>query len=470
MDGITPGNRRKKAIYLVENLLISQGSRIPLPESFITATHGIPGDILEQLLDKRLLRSELNSVGGTSYELSHDTLVGPIEKTAKDRRQRKFRVYLLTGIVAAIIITTGFASWGIIEMNRADKLEEINKQQLAEIDSLKAIISSLEKDKRALADTNEELREELEGIIVTIDQKPPDNNKADNAIVGIVNPTNRISADDSISKVSTSLEYKTWLGRLTNLKAKLIEKPDLKLTKVLEYANPSDTRKLDEWDFNSQDVQIIAIRRNPLLPRIFDQTRDEALFILLVNGRVFKFLGTTGPFFTDAGHGKNKKDAINAAFLANGQHKYRMGNVDNYRALLPLNNGVLLFRDYNEDNLLTDDDVARGLDPEPNDDVFIQWYGTGKANFYTGAQLVIGQNYINPSGRIINCAPFTANSKQGKDELEISKGAYGIFVDLIWAQSENRTVYYTLLDETYFDVSAQQEIDKAFYLLKTGKK
>ncbi|MCL6257469.1 hypothetical protein M3O96_00095 [Aquiflexum sp. TKW24L] len=87
--GSLPAESQLKARILVEDKLIIGGNRVPLPESVIITEHQISGDLLQTLVNKRLLRSEPNTVGGMSFELSHDTLVAPIQKTARIRRLRE---------------------------------------------------------------------------------------------------------------------------------------------------------------------------------------------------------------------------------------------------------------------------------------------------------------------------------------------------------------------------------------------
>jgi hypothetical protein len=84
--GSLPADSQLKARILIEDKLIIAGNRVPLPESVIIEEHQVPMELLATLVDKRLLRSEPNTVGGMSFELSHDTLVAPIQKTAKIRR------------------------------------------------------------------------------------------------------------------------------------------------------------------------------------------------------------------------------------------------------------------------------------------------------------------------------------------------------------------------------------------------
>jgi WD40 repeat protein len=81
-----PSSSQLKARILIEDKLIIGGNRVPLPESVIIKEHQVSTGLLKILVDKRLLRSETNTVGGMSFELSHDTLVAPIQKTARIRR------------------------------------------------------------------------------------------------------------------------------------------------------------------------------------------------------------------------------------------------------------------------------------------------------------------------------------------------------------------------------------------------
>lgn len=70
--------------FLVEkNLIDAQNHhRISLDGS-IVEQKGIGDELLDELVDARLLRREPNTVSGTSYEISHDTLVEPILNAAQ---------------------------------------------------------------------------------------------------------------------------------------------------------------------------------------------------------------------------------------------------------------------------------------------------------------------------------------------------------------------------------------------------
>lgn len=94
--------KRRRVRHLIEKVLIMKGNRVPMPEIVITSQENVSKKSLENLLDQRLLRSELNSVKDTSYELSHDSLVKPILDSAK-RRKRKWLVIILLLIIALLL-------------------------------------------------------------------------------------------------------------------------------------------------------------------------------------------------------------------------------------------------------------------------------------------------------------------------------------------------------------------------------
>jgi PKD repeat protein len=94
--------KRRRVRNLIEKVLIMKGNRVPMPEIVITSQQKVSKKSLEDLLDQRLLRSELNSVKETSYEISHDSLVKPILDSAK-RRKRKWLVIILLLIIALLL-------------------------------------------------------------------------------------------------------------------------------------------------------------------------------------------------------------------------------------------------------------------------------------------------------------------------------------------------------------------------------
>jgi len=112
------------------------------------------------------LRSEPNTVGGTSYELSHDTLVAPITKAAEVRRQkeeearaeaerreelrlahekaekerverekeRKRQRTIILIVTVAALVSIAFGIYGFVQKNKAEKQTEIAKEALDKVD------------------------------------------------------------------------------------------------------------------------------------------------------------------------------------------------------------------------------------------------------------------------------------------------------------------------------------------------
>jgi len=89
INEIADPTERLAAQCLIEENLIIEGNRVPLPDKVITSKHQISAGLLQRLVNSRLLRSEPNNVGGFSYEISHDTLVVPIMASYKIRFERE---------------------------------------------------------------------------------------------------------------------------------------------------------------------------------------------------------------------------------------------------------------------------------------------------------------------------------------------------------------------------------------------
>lgn len=143
--------------------------------------------------------------------------------------------------------------------------------------------------------------------------------------------------------------------------------------------------------------------------------------------------------------------------------EYRFGwHHSDYRGLRPFNDGVLVFRDQDNDNALTERDIQMGLDPTPNRTINIQWSGIGKTNFSAGAQVISGQSYINPAGESIDCSAFAAYGNGQLGDGKFNKGAYDVFINLLWTLNLNNYIFYTLLDESYFDEEIKREIQNTY--------
>src|SRR5690606_11661934 len=114
---------------LIEDGLIleEENRRLSLYEGQIRKTYGVPDRVLQQLENDHLLRREPSLQGGYSYELSHDTLVGPIaklkkqrqeEKRRKEMRKQRFRLAWATGVAVIAIFA---ALWSHGQFLKANK-------------------------------------------------------------------------------------------------------------------------------------------------------------------------------------------------------------------------------------------------------------------------------------------------------------------------------------------------------------
>ena len=246
------------------------------------------------------------------------------------------------------------------------------------------------------------------------------------------------------SHANPTSEHAKWIALLHRAKKHYGQNRHPILQQVDDYEKPTDTLKVDDWEFDPKQIHLIGIRRAPDLAA--DRRENDDIFILLVRGMVFKFWGSTD---------SNQKmiSRRNEAFLVEGQHKYRFGwhkiSVEDkiYRALRPYRNGVLVFRDRDDDNALTEADLKRGLDGEPNHTINIHWSGIGHSNWSAGCQVIAGKSYINHLNKVVNCSGFAAAGyKSLTKSAKKTKGAYNVLADLIVSFSEPgiNQIYYTL--------------------------
>jgi len=165
---------------LIEEQLIIDGNRISLPEAVVLKQKGITPEILKYLHDEHhLLRSEPNTVGGISYELSHDTLVAPIQELAKQRRakeeeenqlkikneelriahekaeqqrierekENKRQRTIITIVSIAAIISLAFAIFGYVANEKSKKsLKKAEEQTIIATESLEKVKNSFIKE------------------------------------------------------------------------------------------------------------------------------------------------------------------------------------------------------------------------------------------------------------------------------------------------------------------------------------
>ena len=79
-------NNREIARKLIEDDLAIDGQRDSISKRKLNNTFNINDELIEELLFTRLIREESTS-RGTIYELSHDTLIAPVEKSKNKRLQ-----------------------------------------------------------------------------------------------------------------------------------------------------------------------------------------------------------------------------------------------------------------------------------------------------------------------------------------------------------------------------------------------
>ncbi len=255
--------------------------------------------------------------------------------------------------------------------------------------------------------------------------------------------------------LTPSDEYQRWMGLLENAKTHYLNEPNMSHTHLNAFPKESDSIKVQNWDFDPNAVHLIGIRRNQNKSQ-YRRDLDD-VFVLLINGMVFKFWGSTDP----SPRQTERSGFPFEAFLIEGQHKYRFGwhrrssSSVVYKALCPAEKGVMVYRDYENDNALNLADMQSGL-RGPNTTINIHWSGIGSSNYSAGCQVIAGRSYINHLDTPIDCQEFAAKNYS---ELNTkTRGAYNVISDLVAAYHSKDTnlVYYTLLHESAL------ELDEAF--------
>lgn len=231
------------------------------------------------------------------------------------------------------------------------------------------------------------------------------------------------------------------------------------LQEINDFDESTDTRKIDDWSFDPKDIHLIGLRCNHETEA--RQRGNDDLFILLMNGMVFKFWGSTDP--------RPAESKNNEPYLVEGQHKYRLSwhkvaqssaSEKVYKALVPYQHGVLVFRDWNEQDQLSDDDIRKGLKfhppgradlKNPNTTINIHWTFDGRTNWSAGCQVISGRSYINHKGDLIDCSRFSAGSYSqlsnvSQRGVSHNRGAYTFISDFIFTYAPKGVDYvlYTL--------------------------
>jgi len=122
---------------LLEDKLIVDENRVSLPDVVILKEVGMTNDLINHLVNSRILRAEPNTVGGLSYELSHDTLVDPILAARKVRVDKEEEEEKLRLKNEELRIAREKAEKERIEREKERKLQ----RQIIVIVSIAAVIS-----------------------------------------------------------------------------------------------------------------------------------------------------------------------------------------------------------------------------------------------------------------------------------------------------------------------------------------
>lgn len=296
---------------------------------------------------------------------------------------------------------------------------------------------------------------------------------------------NKVLSDNSKKpkKAKSSKEYDLWLKLLTQIKThnenllkggkEKVKKGELlkllQLQDIENFSKTNDTRKISEWSTERSEIHLIGIRRQQ--DKSARVRGNDDLFILLMNGMVFKFWGSTDPHPAQS----RKREP----YLAEGQHKYRLAwhkvgdskeeriSKRIYKALRPYSKGVLVHRDWSLNDFLSKDDIRHGFENQkpnipklsnPNTTINIHWTFDGKTNWSAGCQVITGRSYINNEGKLIDCSTYSAAaysslSAISQSGVRRSRGAYTFVSDFILAYSKADTdhVLYTLCNDEVID-------------------
>lgn len=224
-------------------------------------------------------------------------------------------------------------------------------------------------------------------------------------------------------------EHDRWLQFLSETQARYAASNDPVQQAIRAFDRPTDTRKPGEWVTHGENqIHLIGVRREEFSGRFDD------IFILLIDGLVFKFQGSTEPGSSSHPRGR--------PFLVPGQHAYHFGwHQSTYRALRPETlaegRGVLIIRS-GANARLDLSDLQNGL--EPNYTINIHWAGKGLTfnvgNWSEGCQVITGAVYINPADHLVDCSSFAAtNNTSLAGNPGQTRGAYTVLADLITAGS-----------------------------------
>ena len=217
IDKLDPSVRKAAQLLIEEDLIYhnektGDSRRESRDSGRLLDKEGITQKLLNDLESNFLLRREVNSLGGISYEVSHDTLIAPIlaskeerkalEKADAERREARRKQRRLLAILAAVVLALAVVIGVVVYVLRL-RNEAINERDNAE----KAlIIAKVAKEKvekaledKEIAEFNDVLRRtqsilsratncpdsEMIKAIDTMKTKYPNNTKLQNDIQSI---------------------------------------------------------------------------------------------------------------------------------------------------------------------------------------------------------------------------------------------------------------------------------------------
>lgn len=272
------------------------------------------------------------------------------------------------------------------------------------------------------------------------------------------------------SSANPTKEYSDWIKLLNEAKAHYQASPGPIMQAVNALPKTYSTIKVNDWNFSPDNIHLIGIRRKQDTAAAVQRANDD-FFVLLINGMVFKFWGSTDP-------SKNMVQNNIPPSLVEGQHKYRFGwhkiseEQKIYRALKPYDsNGVIILRDLDRDNALTAHDLTiKGNNSlEANNSINIHWSGIGNSNWSAGCQVIAGKNYINNQNQLVDCSKFASSAySELNTSAQKTKGAYNVLADLIVCFSKPGIDYvlYTLGREESLNLDANFGSNYAIDALK----
>lgn len=270
-------------------------------------------------------------------------------------------------------------------------------------------------------------------------------------------------------------DYQLWLDVLQSGKAHYLSHPTAPIINREKYKKATDTIKVAAWQTGKESVHLIGIRRKQK-EGFHLHEKNEDLFILALNGKVFYFWGSTVP---NARYSHNR---LGYPFLIEGQHRYRFGwhlvsEPDRtYKAFRPNSSGILIYRvaDKDKDGIINNqEEMDKILESSPNKTVNIHWSGNGILSFSGGCQVIAGASYINHQGALISCTGFSGKNTADLNKASKTKGAYNLLDDLILTYSAPGLphINYTLFREeelSKFSVAAASKISGLVERMKSA--